>query len=393
MTDLLLRDARLWGADTLTDLLIRDGVVAATGPGLPAGDAPVEGLGGKLLLPGFVDAHAHVDKTMWGGPWVPHNAGPGLAGKIRNGVESRPALGLPSVDYITALLQQMVVSGTTHVRTHVDVDTAMGLAAVEAVREALGRLGDRITAELVAFPQAGLLTSPGTAELMDEALAAGVDIVGGIDPAGLENDPIRHLDVVFGLAGKHGAGVDIHLHDGGPLGVWQYDLIIERAKALGLAGKVTISHGYALAEVAPAVQERVIADLAAAGVSLATVAPAGAAPLPLAALREAGVPVGAGNDGVRDLWSPYGNGDMLERALFLAQRSRFVRDEEIEIALEAATYGGARVSGRRAGYVPGDPGDFVVVDARTPAEAVCVRPVRSLVVKSGRVVARDGRLV
>lgn len=393
MTDLLLRDARLWGSDTPTDLLIRDGAVAATGRDLAADGVPVEELGGKLLLPGFVDAHAHVDKTMWGGPWVPHDAAPGLLGKIRNGVESRPAAGIPSADYITALLEQMVVSGTTHARSHVDVDTAMGLAAVEAVRAAVERLDGRITVELVAFPQAGLLISPGTAELMDQALAAGVDLAGGIDPAGLENDPVRHLDVVFGLAEKHGAGVDIHLHDGGPLGVWQYDLIIERTRALGLQGKVTISHGYALAEVAPAVQERVIAHLAEAGVGLATVAPASAAPLPLAALRDAGVPVGAGNDGVRDLWSPYGNGDMLERALFLAQRSRFVRDDEIEIALEAATYGGARLTGRRAGFTAGDPGDFVAVDARTPAEAVCVRPVRSLVVKAGRVVARDGRLV
>ncbi|MFI6502728.1 amidohydrolase [Nonomuraea typhae] len=397
MTDLLLRDALLWhpgsAGDSLTDVLIRSGRVAAVGPGLEAGDVPVEGLGGRLLLPGFVDAHAHVDKTLWGGPWVPHDAGPGLRGKIRNGVEARPALGLPNPDYIAALLQQMVACGTTHARSHVDVDTAMGTAAVHAVREAVARLDGRITVDLVAFPQAGLLTAPGTAELMDAALAEGADLVGGIDPAGLENDPVAHLDAVFGLAGKHGAGVDIHLHDGGPLGLWQYELIIERARALGMRGKVTISHGFALGEAAPAVQERVIAGLAEAGVSLATVAPASAAPLPLVALREAGVPVGAGNDGVRDLWSPYGNGDMLERALFLAQRGRFVRDEEIEIALEAATLGGARVTGRRAGFAPGDPGDFAAVHARTAAEAVCVRPVRSLVVKGGRVVARDGRLV
>lgn len=393
MTDLLLRDARLWGHDSLTDLLIRDGVVAETGQDLAAGDAHVEGLGGKLLLPGFVDAHAHVDKTMWGGPWVQHDAAPGLMGKIRNGVERRDDIGIPSVNFITALLQQMIVSGTTHVRSHVDVDTAQGLAAVDAVREAVARLDGRITMEMVAFPQAGLLISPGTAELMDKALAAGVELVGGIDPAGLEHDPVRHLDTVFGLAEKHGAGVDIHLHDGGPLGVWQYDLIIERTRALGLQGKVTISHGYALGEVPLDVQKRVVSALAEAGIGLATVAPASAAPLPLVMLREAGVPVGAGNDGVRDLWSPYGNGDMLERALFLAQRSRFVRDEEIEIALEAATYGGARLSGRRAGFAVGDPGDFVAVDVRTPAEAVCVRPVRDLVIKGGRVVARSGRLI
>jgi cytosine/creatinine deaminase len=391
MTDLLLRDVLIPGSDTPADLLVRDGVVAATGRGLAADGVPAEDLGGKLLLPGFVDAHAHVDKTLWGGPWVPHTAGPGLAAKIRNGVERRAELGLPSADHITALLAQMVVSGTTHVRTHVDVDTVMGLAAVEAVREALTRLDGRITAELVAFPQAGLLTRPGTAELMGRALASGVELVGGIDPAGLENDPVQHLDVVFGLAQEHGSGVDIHLHDGGALGAWQFELIIDHA--LAASARVNISHGFALGEVARPVQDRLVARLAEAGVTLTTVAPSSAPSLPLAALREAGVAVGAGNDGVRDLWSPYGTGDMLERALFLAQRARFVRDEEIEIALAAATTGGARVTGRRAGYAPGDPGDFVAVAARTPAEAVCIRPVRSLVVKAGRVVARDGRLV
>ncbi|WP_214317354.1 amidohydrolase [Nonomuraea sediminis] len=392
MTDLLLRDARLWGSATATDLLIRDGVVAATGPGLHPGGAPVEDLRGKLLVPGFVDAHAHVDKTLWGGPWVPHDAPPGLAGKIRNGVERRAELGIPSAGYMTALLERMVADGTTHVRSHVDIDPAVGLKGVEALREALAGMDGRITAELVAFPQTGVLISPGTAELMDAALAEGVELVGGIDPAGLDGDPVRHLDLVFGLADKHGAGVDIHLHDGGPLGGWQYDLIIERTKALGLAGKVTISHGYALGELPLAEQDRLIDGLSSAGVSLATVAPASAAPLPLVRLREAGVPVGAGNDGVRDLWSPYGTGDMLERALFLAQRSRFVRDEELEHALEITTYGGAKLAGRRAGFTPGAPADFVALDTRTPAEAVCLRPTRSLVVKSGRIVARDGQL-
>ncbi|MFI6813881.1 amidohydrolase [Nonomuraea sp. NPDC050328] len=389
MADLLLRNARPWGADTTTDLYIRDGVVA------PPDEAPegvaTEDLGGKLLLPGFVDAHAHVDKTMWGGPWLPHTSGPGLMGKIMGGVERRAEAGIPSADYITALLTNMIVSGTTHVRSHVDIDPYQGLAAVAAVREAVERLDGRITMETVAFPQTGLLISPGTAELMDQGLAEGVDLVGGIDPAGLENDPVRHLDTVFGLAEKHGVGVDIHLHDRGDMGIWQYKLILERTRALGLGGKVTISHGYCLGEAAPAVQDQIIAQLAETGVGLATVAPS--ISLPLVKLREAGVPVGAGNDGVRDLWSPYGTGDMLERALFLAQRAGFVRDEEIEIALEAATYGGARLTGRSHGFAPGDTGDFVAVDTRNAAEAVCVRPVRSLVIKGGRIVAREGELV
>ncbi|MFC4943118.1 amidohydrolase family protein [Pseudonocardia sp. GCM10023141] len=98
-----------------------------------------------------------------------------------------------------------------------------------------------------------------------------------------------------------------------------------------------------------------------------------------------------GNDGIRDLWAPYGNGDMLERAMRLAYRSGFRRDDEIELALDAATFGGARALGLEDyGIRPGCAADFLLVDSEVPAAAVVVRPHRRLVVKAGHVVARCG---
>ncbi|MEV4167025.1 amidohydrolase [Nonomuraea dietziae] len=387
-TELLLRDANLWGTGP-ADVLIRSGRIAEIGHGLQSGE--VEELGGKLVIPGLVDGHAHIDKTMWGGPWASHASAPGLMGKIRGGQERRPEFGIPSADYISALLENMITLGTTHVRTHVDVDTVMGLDAVDAVREAFARHEGRVTGQLVAFPQAGLLIAPGTDKLLEEALRQGVDLIGGLDPAGLENDAVRHLDIVFGLAEKYGVGVDIHLHDRGSLGEWQYRLIIERTRALGLRGKVTVSHGFALSDAAPAVRAELLEGLAEAGIAIASIAPPGRA-MPLKELTAAGVAMTLGNDGVRDLWSPYGTGCMLDRALLQAQQTGPL-DEDIELALHAATYGGARVTGLADyGLAVGDVADLVVVDARNAAEAVCVRPVRSLVLKAGRVVAREGSL-
>ncbi|MEV4061904.1 amidohydrolase [Nonomuraea dietziae] len=388
-TELLLRDANLWGTGP-ADVLIRSGRIAEIGHGLQSGE--VEELGGKLVIPGLVDGHAHIDKTMWGGPWASHASAPGLMGKIRGGQERRPEFGIPSADYISALLENMITLGTTHVRTHVDVDTVMGLDAVDAVREAFARHEGRVTGQLVAFPQAGLLIAPGTDKLLEEALRRGVDLIGGLDPAGLENDAGRHLDIVFGLAERYGVGVDIHLHDRGSLGEWQYRLIIERTRALGLRGKVTVSHGFALSDAAPAVRAELLEGLAEAGIAIASIAPPGRA-MPLKELAAAGVAMTLGNDGVRDLWSPYGTGCMLDRALLQAQQTGPL-DEDIELALHAATYGGARVTGLADyGLAVGDVADLVVVDARNAAEAVCVRPVRSLVLKAGRVVAREGSLV
>jgi cytosine deaminase len=198
---------------------------------------------------------------------------------------------------------------------------------------------------------------------------------------------------VFALAERHGAGIDIHLHDGGSLGTWQLELIIERTRATGLGGRVAVSHAYGLAQADQATQDRLGRQLADARVSLITAATYNFPVPPIARLRAAGVTIACGHDGIRDLWSPFGSGDMLERAMHLAYRSTFRRDEEIEMALEAATYGGARALGLQAyGLEPGARADIVAVDASTPAEAVVTHPVRDLVIKAGRVVARQGAL-
>lgn len=397
MTDLLLRNGRPWmpgrPLDT-ADLLLRDGRIAQIGANLAAA-AGVEtlDLAGALVLPGFVDTHCHLDKTLWSGPWVPNTGGRSLAGRIANGENRRAELGIPRADYSAALLATMITGGTAHVRSHIDIDPSVGLAGVEAVRTAAERHRGRVDVELVAFPQGGLVRRPGTAELLDEALAGGVEVVGGIDPAGFDGDPTGQLDIIFGLAERHGAKVDIHLHDGGSLGAWEFELIIERTKATGLGGRVTISHAYAMGAL-PADEQRRIADrLAEAGVAMVTCAVGDAPVVPLRVMHAAGATLALGNDGIRDLWTPYGDGDMLRRIGTVAFRDRLLADEEIELALAAGTLGGAQVLGLADhGIGVGGRADLVTVDAATPAAAVVGVPTRKLVLKGGRVVARDGQL-
>ena len=394
MSDLLLRGARPWGFDTPADVLVRACVIERIEPGIDPGDAEVLDVAGRLVLPGLVDAHCHLDKTLYGGPWVPHSAGDALEDRIANDRRRRGELGIPSVDRIVALLERMVASGTSHVRSHTDIDPEVGLRGVEAVRAAAQRLGGRVAVEQVAFPQHGLLSNPGTAELLEEALRQGVETIGGIDPAGMDRDPVRHLDVVFELAVRYRASIDIHLHDGGSLGAWELELIADRTREAGLGGRVTVSHAYGFSQSDPSSQAHLIERLAEAGVTLLTAAVYSFPVPPIKRLRAAGVNVACGHDGICDLWGPYGSGDMLERAMHVAYRSTFRRDEDIELALEAATYGGARALGlERYGLVPGAPADLVVVPARTAAEAVVTRPDRELVLKDGEIVARDGRIV
>jgi len=393
MSDVLLRGCRLWGRDEDADVLVRDGAIAEIGSAVEAPEVEEVDVAGRLVLPGLVEAHCHLDKTLFGGPWVPHSAGDALADRIANDRRRRRELGIPDPDRIAALLERMVACGTTHVRSHTDIDPEVGLDGVAAVRTALARLDGRIDVQQVAFPQHGLLTNPGTAELLDEALREGVEIIGGIDPAGVDRDPVRHLDVLFDLAARHGAGVDLHLHDPGELGAWELELIAERTRDTGLGGRVTVSHAYGFSQLDAAHQDRLIERIAEAGVALVTAAVYSFPVPPLKRLRAAGVDVACGHDGICDLWGPYGSGDMLERAMHVAYRSTFRRDEDIELALDAATYGGARVLGLEAyGLDVGSVADLVVVPARTAAEAVVAHPPRDLVLKAGRPVARGGRL-
>ncbi|MEU4313065.1 amidohydrolase [Nocardia sp. NPDC024068] len=397
MTDLLLRNGRPWtpGSPLATaDILVRDGRIESIGPALPAPDIETVDLDGALVLPGFVDTHCHLDKTLYSGPWVPNTGGRSLAGRIANGENRRAELGIPNAGYAGNLLGAMIAAGTSYVRSHIDIDPSVGLGGVEAVREAAARHRDRVDVELVAFPQGGLISRPGVADLLAAALADGVEVVGGIDPAGFDGDPTGQLDTIFGLAERFGAKIDIHLHDPGNLGAWEFDLIIERTKATGMAGRVTISHAYAMGGLPADEQQRFAERLAEAGVAMVTCAVGDAPVVPARVMHAAGATLALGNDGIRDLWTPYGDGDMLRRIMTVAFRDRLLADAEIELALAAGTHGGARVLGlAEYGLVPGARADFLTVDAPTPAAAVVGVAPRALVVKGGRVVARAGQLI
>ena len=380
---LVLGNVRLGADQPPQEIFIEDGVISSIGRNTNAAHR-VDGNGG-LVIPALVDSHAHLDTTLWGTAWRPHTGKPGdIRLMIENERKNRRTLE-PVAVRIARLVKAYEDSGTLHVRSHVQIDPEVGLTHLEGIISAVE--GSSLTVEIVAFPQMGVLSEPGTEKLLEEAVNHGANRVGGIDPAGWDRDPVRHIDIVFGIADRTGCGVDIHLHDGGDLGAFEVSLIIERTRSLGMEGRVTISHCFCLAEVTDALQGRLISRMADAGVSLTTVAPGNRVPLPLRRLAEHGVAVGLGHDGTRDLWWPYGNGDLLERAMLLAYRSGFRTDEDLELAFNVATHGGARVLNLEGyGVMVGARADLVVVPASLPVEAVVGHPPRSVVISRGRLV-------
>lgn len=393
MPSLLIRNVRPMGASPV-DVLVRDGRIAETGAALSApADASIEEGGGALLLPGLVEGHTHLDKTLWGMDWYRNEVGTNLIDKIENERAFRHASGHDAAAQSLVLAKAFLALGTTRLRTHVDIDTQAGLRHLEGTLRTRQTLREMLQIQVVAFPQSGLVGRPGTAELLEQALAQGADVLGGLDPCAIDGDPVRSLDVLFGIADRHQCPLDIHLHEPGAMGAFSLDLILQRTEALGMQGKVAVSHGFCLGDLGERERDALLARMARLGVVLVTSAPPSRSVPPLMACRKAGVTVLGGNDGIRDTWSPYGTPDMLERAMLVGMRYNLRRDDELEVALDTVTHAGARGCGFEAyGLDAGCRADLVLVDAQTVAQAVVARPVRKLVVADGRVVARNGVL-
>lgn len=391
----VLRNVRPWGADAV-DIHIGEGVIERIVPASArlteaGGDVAAETAStydgrGLLALPGLVNAHAHVDKSWWGLPWQSYGGEGGTEGRIRHERARRDELGIPSVGITEQVLAQSVRTGTTGIRTHVDVDLGVGLRGIEVVREAAAAYEGALTVTIVAFPQDGVLRRPGVLDLLHDAARAGVEHVGGLDPATIDRDPVGQLDAIFALASEHGVGIDIHLHDPADLGVFQFELIIARAAQLGLTGKVNIAHGFALAQVEAARRRDLLQAMAELDITLTTVAPLRLPPFPLHELDDAGVRMGFGTDGIRDLWSPYGTGDLLGIAWQYARGAGIVRDDDLRRVVDLATGAAAPFIGLPVSRLsPGDRADIVLVDAENPMDALVRTPARELVVGAGRV--------
>ncbi|MEZ4615724.1 MAG: amidohydrolase [Caldilineaceae bacterium] len=345
------------------------------------------------FLPGLVNAHAHIDKNLFGRPW--HANQTPAPRRIRDYVDNerrlRRELNLDTHTQSALEVQQAIAAGITHMRTHVDIDTDAGLAHFAGVMRTRDQFKNALTMQTVAFPQSGMLIRPGTVALLEEAINLGADCIGGLDPSTVDRDPVQHLDTVFAIADRHGVEVDIHLHEPGTLGAFAVELIAERTHALGFQGRVTISHVFCLGMIDDSYLGKLIDLLLENRINIMSLGSGTSDFPPLKRLYEAGVTLCTGSDGVRDTWGPYNSVDMLDRLKFLGYRCGFRRDEDVEFLLGIATTGGATVMREtNYGLAVGCCADLVVVPGDTPTATVMNLPPRTYVFKSGQLVARGG---
>ncbi|RAP78463.1 amidohydrolase family protein [Paenibacillus montanisoli] len=371
-------------------LLVEDGKIARIVSAAHAVETDLhkQDAKGLLALPPFREMHNHLDKTYLGGPWKPCTPVKNLIERLDLEAKELPILVKTIKERAELLLTLFVQSGVTHVRTHVNIDPYIGLKNLESVRQALEHFEDKLTYEIVAFPQHGLLREQ-VAGLMRGAMREGATLVGGIDPAGVDGRIEASLDQMMDIAVESGADIDMHLHDPGHLGWYTMKKLSELTRDSGWQGRVAVSHAFALGEVPHEHASEMAHIFAELGISVMSTAPINRLIPPVPLLRERGVPIALGCDGFYDSWAPFGNGDVLEKARRLSERYRWVDELSLSQALGFITGGitPLNTEGQRVWPKVGDEASMVFAEASCSAEAVARIANRPAVMYKGKLVS------
>lgn len=367
------------------------GRVAQIRHGLSGPASSVLDAGGRAVVPAFVDAHVHLDKAFL----EPHGAcSARLDAAISAVAALRETLPLDRVRaHAERALELLVRNGVVAARVHAEIDPAVGLTLVELQQELVARCAERIELQLVAFPQRGLELG-GTRELMEAALRSGVPVVGGCPY--VDRDPGRHLDFVFELAERHDAPIDLHLDFSDDPGRSLLAPVVERVRAHGVAGRVTLGHVTTLAALAPDAQAAALDLLASAGIALVVLPatdlylaghgePGTRSLAPIARAHRAGVRVAIANNNLQNPFAPFGNASLLHAAWLAGIVQRMADTESRGFLLEAITRAPAEILGLPLhGPIEGALAHLLVLDTDDPASAVAMSPPVLATLRSGR---------
>ena len=400
---MLIRNATLTDGRSGVDVLVRQGRIAAIGPSLPAPEgANVVDAQGWLLSPPFVDPHFHMDATLsYGLPRV--NASGTLLEGIALWGELKPQLTQQAlVDRALQYCDWAVAQGLLAIRSHVDVCDER-LLAVEALLHVKQRVAPYLDLQLVAFPQDGVLRSPGAMAHLKRALDAGVDVVGGIPHfERTMGDGAESVRLLCELAAERGLPVDMHCDESDDPLSRHVETLAFHTQRLGLQGRVTGSHltsmhsmdNYYVSKLLPLMHEAGLHVVANPLINITLQGRHDSYPrrrgmTRVPELMAAGLNVAFGHDCVLDPWYSLGSADMLEVASMGLHVAQMTSQDGMRRCFDAVTVNGARVLGLQGyGLEPGCRADFVLLQARSPVEAVRLRATRLLVVRGGRVLAR-----
>ena len=399
MYQMILRGARL--GDGVVDVGIEGGRIGRVARRIEDRAAREIEAHGRLLSPPFIESHVHLDTTLTAGDprW-------NESGTLFEGIQiwSQRKRDLTHDDVVTRgteLLRWQAAQGVLHVRTHADV-TDPEFTGLRALLEVKEKLQDWMDVQIVAFPQEGMLSYPGGAELMEEALRLGADLVGGIP----HYEHTRELGVEsvkesFRLAEKHDKPIDIHCDETDDPHSRFLEVMAAEAIRTGMGPRVTASHTTAFGSYDNAYAFKLMGFLSKPNINFV------ANPLINITLQgrydtyqkrrgvtrvkelwQAGLNVSLGYDDIMDPWYPLGTGGMLQPAHMAVHACHMTSRKEVTACFDMVTENAAGTLGLEDyGIAEGRVADLVLVDAPDKWDAIRRLATTTLVVKGGEVIA------
>jgi cytosine deaminase len=393
--DLILRNALVAGQDAApVSIGIGNGKILAIEPGLE-GDCPSEDVGGRLLVPGLVETHIHLDKSCLLGRCACHK---GTLDEAIGAVAAAKKMFTEEDVYerATRTVLKSIGQGTMRMRTHVEVDPRVGLTSVKALQKLKADYAWAIDIELCVFPQEGLLDDPGCEDVMVAALDSGVDVVGGAPY--MDRDSHGQIAHIFALAKRYDIDIDFHLDFGLDPSHLDVVEVCRITDAMGWGGRVAVGHVTKFSSVRPDKLAEIGRLLASSGVAV-TVLPSTDLfltgrdrdhDIPRGVtqahrLLEFGVNCSISTNNVLNPFTPFGDCSLVRMANLYANVAQVATPAGMAACLDMVTARSAKLMNLDDyGIDIGKPADFVVLDSDTAANAVAEIAPPLFGIKAGR---------
>jgi len=400
MNGLLLRGGLVDGRRQ--DIAVRDGRIARVGAMLDATGYDTLEVTDRLVVPGFVETHIHPDKAF---------IADRTQGLRADGPSPQALVAALKKDFTVddiyararRVLELAIRHGCTTMRAHVEVDAFVELRGVEALQRLRADLAGVLDLRLIAFAQEGLFHDGVSRALLHEALKRGLEALGGCPY--MDDDQRAHIDWCFDTAESFGVPLDFHADSADDPALLTSEYIAAQTIARGMQGRVSLGHLCMLDVLAPDHRARVVDALREARIHVISL-PATEMHVKgrtdarrtwrgvtrIGELRAAGVNVAVSTNNIVNPFTPYGHPDLLRQTLITAMAAHLGNLDQMTWLLELVTTNAARAIGLDDyGLAPGCRADLVVLDARDPAQAITEQAEKLVVVKAGRVVARNTR--
>ncbi len=378
-------------------------IAVVTGDDIAPGDRAIDARG-CMVSPPFIESHFHLENALL---WDTPNQSGTLREAIEIYAEIKQHLDTPDiVRRSTLALRAAAANGTLWMRNHVDIDHIAKLKLLEGIVAAREKFKDIVDIQIIAFPQLGLARNPEAVDCMWEAMENGAEIVGGM-PHGERDmdDAAQHIELAFAIAKAKDADIDMHIDETDDPYWHSLELLAEKTIEENYQGRVAAGHCCAMGSWDDKMAARIIEKVKEADLNIVTNVPINLLlegrgdshpfrrGIPrIKDLLDAGVNVASGQDDLMNMFYPFGKMDQLEVVNFVAHAAHLSAPAHIQAAFNMPRYNAARTLRLDDyGIHEGAPANLVVIDAKSPVEAIRRQAERLYVIRQGEILVESQR--